>query len=116
MSYRNRYRTSTFYNEGRGRSWGAEEAEQYGRYPRTRAAESLGVSTKAFDAGCVKSQYTSHEWHHVGKYAARIDYYDTEELKIDPKFWRGCAEVYKSKKKKEELETIAQKLEEKGTE
>ena len=49
------------------------------------------------------------------RYAARIDYYDTEELKIDPEFWRGCAEVYKSKKKKEELETIAQKIEKKGT-
>jgi len=99
------------YSHGRGRSWGAEEAEQYGRYPRTRAAEHLGVSVKAFRAGYAASDYTSNEWHHVGKYAAAIDYYDTHELQTDPKFWRGCAEEYKSKVKKAELEAKAQRAE-----
>ena len=111
MSYRN-FNTASYYSHGRGRSWGAEEAEQYGRYPRTRAAEYLGVSVKAFRAGCIASRYTSSEWHHVGKYASMVDYYDTEELKNDPKFWRGCAEAYKSKAKKAELEAKAKRVEE----
>lgn len=111
MSCRN-YNTATYYSHGRGRSWGAEDAEQYGRFPQTRAAEYLGVSIKAFRAGCAACGYHSTEWHHVGKYAARIDYYDTHEVKNDPKFWRGCAEAYKSKAKKAELEAKAQRIQE----
>tara|TARA_Y100001963_G_C6721964_1_gene419544 strand:+ start:225 stop:569 length:345 start_codon:yes stop_codon:yes gene_type:complete len=109
MRYRN-YNTASYYSHGRGRSWNAEEAEQYGRYPRTRAAESLGVSVKAFRAGCIACEYVASEWHHVGKFASAVTYYDTEELKADPRFWKGCAEAYKSKAKKDQMNMYAERI------
>jgi hypothetical protein len=72
-------RRSAYYsrNDSYSRSANAEAAETEGRLPRTRAAQALGVSVKAFDVGCARCGYTSTEWHHVGKYAMRVDYYDT---------------------------------------
>ncbi len=98
-------RRSAYYtrNGSYSRSYNAENAEADGRLPRTRAAAHLGVSVKAFDAGRMACGYTSTEWHHVGKYAAMVDYYDTNTLEADPEFWKGCAEAYASKKKKAEL-------------
>lgn len=77
-------------NNSYSRSAGAEYAEREGRYPRTRAAKELGLSVKAFDAGCAKINHRSTEWHHIGKYANRVDYYDTHELAANPLFWRGA--------------------------
>ena len=98
-------RRSAYYgrNQSYSRSYNAERAEDSGRLPRTRAASRLGVSVKAFDAGCEKAGYRSTEWHHVGKYANMVDYYDTEELEASWKFWVGARSAYSGKAKKKEL-------------
>lgn len=77
-------------NNSYSRSYNAERAESSGRYPRTRAAKELGLSVKAFDAGCKYCGYYSSEWHHVGKFANRVDYYDVAELSQNIKFWVGA--------------------------
>lgn len=83
---------SAYYskNNSFSKSYNAEYAEEDGRFPRTRAAAALGLSTKAFDAGCVRAGYVTSEWHHVGKYANKVDYYDTNELAANPLFWLGA--------------------------
>jgi len=100
-----RRRRSAYYsrNDSYSRSANAESAEEAGRYPRTRAAAELGVSVKAFDAGCAAAEYRSHEWHHVSKYANMVDYFDTVELAESVEFWEGAAACYKSKTKQAEL-------------
>lgn len=90
-------------NGSYSRSANAEWAEEENRFPRSRAAKHLGVSVKAFDAGCLACGYVATEWHHVGKYAAMVDYYDCEALADDPLFWEGAAGAYKSAKKRDEL-------------
>src|ERR1700744_3458615 len=89
----------------------AHEAENNGRYPRARAAKELGVSVKAFDSGCDAANYHTSEWHHVGAYATPVDYYDTNELKNNPAFWRGCGSSYKRAAKRAEFEEIARAVE-----
>ena len=91
-------RQSAYYSRAGSfsRSFNAEVAESEGRLPRTRAAATLGVSVPAFDAGCKSAGYVCAEWHHVGKYASRVDYYDTELLRVSPAFWEGAAAHYKS--------------------
>lgn len=100
-----RSRTSAYYsrNDSYSRSYNAECAEGEGRLPRTRAAAYLGLSTAAFDAGRLAAGYVATEWHHVGKYASRVKYYDCEELASSPEFWAGAAAVYKSAKKRTEV-------------
>ena len=96
---------SAYYsrNDSFSRSYNAEIAEEEGRLPRSRAAASLGLSVAAFDAGCAAVGYVATEWHHVGKYANRVDYYDCETLADDPKFWDGAASAYRSAKKHAEI-------------
>lgn len=62
------------------RSRRAEEAEQAGRYPRTRAAKALGITVQEFKALQSFGSYYPSEWHHVGRYAAQVTYYDPDEL------------------------------------
>src|ERR1039458_4330994 len=83
---------SAYYsrNNSYSRSYNATAAEGEQRFPRTRAASFLGLSTAAFDAGCKKANYTTGEWHHVGKYANEVYYYDTTELRANPLFWLGA--------------------------
>jgi hypothetical protein len=78
-------------------------AEEEGRLPRSRAAARLGLSQKAFDAGCRAVGYVATEWHHVGRYAIRVRYYDTNFLAEDPAFWVGAATAYKAAKKRAEV-------------
>jgi hypothetical protein len=98
-------RRSAYYSRAGtySRSYNAEVAEQEGRMPRTRAAAALGVSAPAFDAGCKAACYRCNEWHHVGKYASRVDYYDVEELRRTPAFWEGAAAHYKGAAKRAAL-------------
>lgn len=105
MAYRRFRRRSAYYsrNQSYSRSHNAECAEHDGRLPRTRAASRLGVSAKAFAAGCAHCGYTSTEWHHVGKYATMVDYYDTRELGGNWKFWMGARSAYATKAKRLEL-------------
>jgi hypothetical protein len=100
-----RRRRSAYYarNDSYSRSANAEAAEAAGRLPRTRAAARLGVSVKAFDAGCAAAGYRTTEWHHVGKYASPVDYYDTNELSESVEFWEGAAACYKAKAKQDEI-------------
>lgn len=107
-----RRRRAAFYarNGSFSRSYNAECAEDEGRLPRTRAAKHLGLSLAAFDAGCAEVGYIATEWHHVGKYAARIDYYDTERLREQPEFWRGAASAYKSTAKRESILRIGRDI------
>ena len=61
---------------GFSRSERATAAEVEGRLPLTKAAKATGVSAariEAFIEPC--------EWHHVGKYAQRVDFYDTDEIR-----------------------------------
>lgn len=83
---------SAYYSRANSysKSYNAHVAEREGRYPRTIAAKRLGLSVKAFDAGCEKIGYTPSEWHHVGKFATRVDYYDAAELGNNPLFWKGA--------------------------
>lgn len=98
-------RRAAYYgrNDSFSRSYNAEVAEDEGRLPRTRAAASLGLSAAAFDAGCAAAGYRPSEWHHVGKYANMVYYYDCEALAADPAFWAGAAAAYKSAKKRAEI-------------
>ncbi len=90
-------------NDSYSKSLNAENAEADGRYPKSRAAKELGLSLKAFKTGLHAADYTSNEWHHVGKYATAVSYFDTKELNNDWKFWFNAAKEYKSKVKRLEL-------------
>lgn len=102
-------RRSAYYsrNNSYSRSYNAERAEAEGRFPRTRAAAHLGLSVAAFDAARRAIGYVTTEWHHVGKYANPVDYYDAEELSSNWRFWAAAAAAYKSKAKRAELEAKA---------
>lgn len=96
-------RRSAYYSRAGSysRSYNAEQAEQEGRLPRTVAARGMGLSQAAFDAGCEAAGYVPTEWHHVGKYATPVDYYDTVRLGADSRFWAAAAATYKSARKRE---------------
>lgn len=86
---------STFYsrNNSYSRSCNAEVAESQDRFPLTRAAQYLGLSSAAFKAGLSNAGISTNEWHHVGKYANRVDYYDVSldsEIVNSFKFWKGA--------------------------
>jgi hypothetical protein len=100
MSYKSRRSAYYSRNNSYSRSANAEFAESNGRLSRIRAAALLSVSVKAFDAGCAAAEYRSTEWHHVGKYANRVDYFDTNELAANAAFWQGAAGAYKSAAKR----------------
>ena len=92
-------KTRTAYysrNDSYSRSANAEAAEEDGRLPRSRAAASLGLSLAAFDAGSRAIGYTPTEWHHVGKCANRVDYFDVPKIQDDPRFWEAAADSYKT--------------------
>lgn len=63
------------------RSYNAEVAESEGRYPLTRAAQvlakDLGVTQKVAKAALLYCG--TCEWHHVGKYANSVEYFDTTD-------------------------------------
>jgi hypothetical protein len=92
---------SAYYrrNNSYSRSYNAERAEQENRLPRTRAAAHLGVSVKMFDAACDAAGISTSEWHHVGKYANRVDYWDTEECNNSYDFWKFVYQKSKGAKK-----------------
>lgn len=88
-------RRSAYYSRAGSysRSYNAEQAEHEDRYPLTRAAKHLGLTTAAFKKGTDHANIGTSEWHHVGKYATRVDYWDvSEESEIynSYKFWFGA--------------------------
>jgi hypothetical protein len=76
------------YGNGYSRSINAETAEEDGRLPLTRAipivARAAGVTRAAARAALLATH--DGEWHHVGRYAARVPYYSTEAAieRLDP--------------------------------
>jgi hypothetical protein len=84
-----RRRKSTFYSRANSysRSYNATVAESEGKLPLTRAAKELRLSQKAFKIGIFISGHHACEWHHVGKYARQVDYYDVPTINDDVNFW-----------------------------
>ena len=78
-------RRATYLSAGRGRSLNAQEAEEEGRYPRSKAfpvlAELLGI-TKAAAKRAMDDYACDHagEWHHVGARAVRVYFYSPHDV------------------------------------
>jgi hypothetical protein len=71
---------ATYFRRGQGLSRNARRAEADGLLPLTRAIRAVAeeaVTTPAI-ARAVLAWLGASEWHHVGKFASRVDYYDTE--------------------------------------
>lgn len=96
-------------NNSYSRSLNAEIAENENRFPLTRAAAFMNLSIKAFKAGCEKCKYSPSEWHHVGKYANRVDYYDTTELNDSLFFWKGATTKLNKDYCNEQIKRIVEK-------
>jgi hypothetical protein len=71
------------YGGGFSRSVNAEKAESQGRLPLTRAVDAVyqryhcrGRIPRRVIRSFLEQSWEG-EWHHVGKYAARVPYYDT---------------------------------------
>lgn len=70
--------TATYIRHGRGRSINAEIAMSNNRLPASHIAKALGKGcTAAFISANAPS---SGEWHHVGKYAQMVDFYDLDAV------------------------------------
>lgn len=70
------YYASAFGGHGTGsRSRRAQIAESQGKDPATRAAKTWGFKS----AAALRRWVPSCEWHHVGKYAAIVEYFDVEK-------------------------------------
>lgn len=77
------YRRANSYS----RSYRAHVAEDSGRHPLERAAKIIAEHSGASKAASKSFLVNNHdgEWHHVGKFANQVNYYDTSEhLKKDP--------------------------------
>lgn len=94
------------YN-GFSRSVRATQAEAEGKFPKTTAAKELGLSVKAFTAGCDRAGISACEWHHVSKYANAVDFYDTHECRASAAFWVGAGQAYKAKANRAECARLA---------
>ena len=73
-------RRAARYRNGYSRSANAEYAESGGKYPLTRAIKAVREEFPQARVKFVKRLLEdSHdgEWHHVGKYANRVNYYST---------------------------------------
>lgn len=75
---------ATFFRHGRGRSVNAQNAENDGRMPLTRAAAAvktwLGCTLPVAKAAL--ELLHDGEWHHVGKFAKEVNYYDSEDAAL----------------------------------
>lgn len=76
--------TATFFRHGEGRSINGRIAESEGRHPLSRAkkvvAEQFGC-TQVVAAAALELLHDG-EWHHVGKYAAEVNYYDSTDERL----------------------------------
>jgi hypothetical protein len=72
------------------RSYNAEQAESEGRFPKSRFRAEIrkAIGSRAtprllrayYKAGAAIIERGTNEWHHVGRYASRIDYFDFSKL------------------------------------
>jgi hypothetical protein len=67
---------STYYSRANSysRSYNAQCAEAAGREPASRAAKTWGFKS----AKDLRAVVSTSEWHHVGKYANVVDYFDVQ--------------------------------------
>jgi hypothetical protein len=71
----------------------------------------LKISLGAFDVGCKAIGYGPTEWHHVGRYANQVDYYDLPYIQSQVEFWRAVMRCYKQNAKRLEIAIIIRDLE-----
>ena len=77
---------ATYLRRGQGKSDNAYYAQDNGKYPLTIAIKKIYQAIKLYykvPQRIIREWLElmgSHEWHHVGKYAQRVDYYDTEPI------------------------------------
>ena len=100
-------------NNSYSRSYNASQAEQEGRFPLTRAAQYIGLTRAAFLKGAEHADLKTTEWHHVGKYANKVDYWDVSsnsEIYNSYKFWFGAMNKSNKDWCMENLIRIARKM------
>lgn len=77
---------STYYSRAGSysRSYNAEVAEDQGRAPLSRAKLTVVAEFRCTQAAAAAALLHLHdgEWHHVGKFAACVDYFDTRDHRL----------------------------------
>lgn len=75
---------ATFFRHGEGRSINARLAESEERMPLSRAKQAVAIRYDCSQAVAAIALELVHdgEWHHVGKYAAQVAYYDTHDERL----------------------------------
>lgn len=77
---------SAYYsrNSSYSRSYNAAEAESQNRFPLTRAKKFVADDLKCSQSVAAAALELMHdgEWHHVGKYASEVNYYDTIDRRL----------------------------------
>ena len=75
---------ASFYKHGHGRSRNARIAESEGRAPLTRAAQAVAQSANCTQAVAKEACRLTWdgEYHHVGKFAAEVEYYDVQRATV----------------------------------
>lgn len=80
-------KSKTIYRNGNSRSYRAECAENEGRFPISKCAAFFNMSLKLFKEALNYAKIESNEWHHVSKFANKVNFYDTNEIKSNFSFW-----------------------------
>ncbi len=79
-------RRSAYYsrNSSYSRSYRAEVAEFEGRMPLTRASQAVAAlyDCPQSTAKAALRLLGTSEWHHVGKYAREVSYFDTQDARL----------------------------------
>ena len=76
--------TATYFRHGEGRSIAARVAESDGRMPMSRAKVTVASEHGCTQVVAAAALALLHdgEWHHVGKYATRCDYFDADDSRL----------------------------------
>ena len=76
--------TATYFRHGEGRSIAARVAESDGRMPMSRAKVTVASEHGCTQVVAAAALTLLHdgEWHHVGKYATRCDYFGTADARL----------------------------------
>lgn len=87
----------TGYNWKHGKSDSAVEAEKSGHYHATKCGKILGIATAV-----IKSNLSTSEWHHTGKFYQKTDYYDIEVVREWAESPEGKKAIAEFNRKKDE--------------
>lgn len=76
--------TASFFRHGEGRSFNARNAEFEGRMPLSRAKKAVADQFDCSQTVAATALELLHdgEWHHVGKFAAEVAYYDSADIRL----------------------------------